>query len=109
MNLREARIRFTFLFATKLIPKAIELGFETAFDEITNHQGKGHRPDSLHYSGCAGDLVLYKDGMYQPKTETHQPLGEYWESLDPNCKWGGRFSDGNHYSFAPIEVFGGKK
>jgi len=109
MNLREARCRFTILFATKLIPKAIELGFECAFDEITNHQKTGHMVGSLHYSGCAGDLILYKDGVYQGKTEAHQELGEYWESLDPDCKWGGRWGDGNHYSFAPVEIFHGMK
>ena len=109
MNLRESRVRFTFLFATKLIPKAIELGFECAFDEITNHQNTGHKPDSLHYSGCAGDLLLYKDGVYQPKTETYEDLGMYWLSLDNNCKWGGDWGDGNHFSYSPFEVFGNKR
>lgn len=109
MNLREARCRFTFLFATKLIPKAIELGFEPAFDEVTQHQNKGHMEGSLHYSGCAGDLLLYKDGVYQPLSETHRPLAEYWESLDLDCRAGYRWGDGNHYSFAPEELFNGKK
>jgi len=106
MNLRGARVRFTILFATKLIPKAIELGFETAFDEITQHQNAGHMANSLHYMGCAGDLILYKDGIYKPQTENYKELGEYWESLDPNCKWGGRWGDGNHFSFSPKELFG---
>jgi len=36
-------------------------------------------------------------------------LGEYWESLDPECTWGGRWDmetkteghqgDGNHFSY----------
>ena len=109
MNLREARVRFTFLFATKLIPKAIELDFECAFDEITNHQEKGHMMGSLHYSGCAGDLLLYKDGVYQVKTEVYKELAEFWESLDENCKAGYRWGDGNHFSYSPFEVFGERK
>ncbi len=111
MNLREARVKFSYLFAEKLLPKARELGFEYAFNEVTNQQGTGHMKNSLHYSGCAGDLILYKDGVFQVGTETHQPLGEYWESLDSNCKWGGYFKppDGNHYSFAPVELFGLRK
>jgi hypothetical protein len=109
MILREARVKFSYLFAEKLLPKARELGFEYAFDEVTQHQNKGHMEGSLHYSGCAGDPLLYKDGVYQPKTETYQPLGEYWESLDPNCKWGGRWGDGNHFSYAPVELFQGRK
>jgi hypothetical protein len=112
MNLRECRVRFTVLFATKLIPKAIELGYEPAFDETMNHQGKGHMPNSLHYSGCAGDLILYDfEGHYLPWTESYKELGEYWKSLDKNCKWGGDFTkpDGNHFSFAPVEIFGGRQ
>ncbi len=109
MNLRESRCKFTVLFAIKLIPKAIELGYEPAFDEITQHQDKGHKVGSLHYAGCAGDLLLYKNGNYCLEQKDYKELGEYWESLDPNCKWGGRWGDGNHMSYAPVEVFGGRK
>ena len=109
MNLREARTKFTNLFATKLIPKAIELGFEPAFDEITQHQGKGHMVGSLHYSGCAGDLILYNEnGSYITDPQSYQSLGEYWESLDKDCKWGGRWKDANHFSFSPKELFGNR-
>ncbi len=109
MNLREARVRFSYLFAEKLLPKANELGFQYAFDEITNHQGKGHMVGSLHYSGCAGDLILYdENGTYITDPQSYQLLGEYWETLDENCRWGGRFKDANHFSFAPKELFQGK-
>lgn len=109
MNLREARVRFTILFAIKLIPKAIELGFEPAFDEITQHQGKGHMIGSLHYDGCAGDLILYnKNGSYITGPESYQSLGEYWEDLDKDCKWGGRWKDANHFSYSPKELFGNR-
>lgn len=109
MNLREARIKFTILFATKLIPKAIELGYEPAFDEITQHQNKGHKEGSLHYSGCAGDLLLYKNGNYCPEEKDYKELGEYWESLDGNCHNGISWGDGNHYSFSPKELFGERR
>jgi hypothetical protein len=109
MTLKEARIVFSFYF-TKLCQKASELGFDYAYDEITQHQKKGHMAGSLHYSGCAGDLILYKNGIWLKKTEDYQELGEYWELLNSDCKWGGRFTtpDGGHFSFAPIEVFGGR-
>jgi hypothetical protein len=109
MVLREARVKFSYLWSEKLCPKARELGFEYALDEVTNHQDRGHMVGSLHYSGCAGDLLLYKDKSYQIRTEDYRELGEYWESLDPDCKWGGRWGDGNHFSLAPLEIFGGKK
>ena len=109
MTLREARVKFTYLVSEKLIPYMRGLGFEPAFDEVTNHQGTGHMKESLHYYGCAGDILLYKNGTYLVKTEDYQSSGEYWESLDPDCKWGGRWEDGNHFSFAPKEIFGGRK
>ncbi len=107
MTLKEARISFSFFFL-KLLQKAIEFGYDFAFDEVTNHQGTGHKKGSLHYDGCAGDLILYKNGIYLTETEDYRLLGEYWESLNSNCKWGGRFSksDGNHFSFSPPELFG---
>jgi len=108
MNLREARCIFSYLFAEKLLPKARELGFEYAFDEITQHQGRGHMLNSLHYSGCAGDLLLYKDQDYQTDAKSYQSLGEYWEGLDKDCKWGGRWKDANHFSFSPKELFGNR-
>jgi len=109
MNLRETRIKFSYLFAEKLLPKARELGFEYAIGEVAQFQLQGHMNGSLHYSGCAGDPALYKNGVYLVRSEDYQELGEYWESLDPDCKWGGRWGDGNHFSFAPFEIFGGRK
>ena len=109
MTLKEARVRFSFLVAERLLPKARELGFEYAFDDVMVKGKVGHMANSLHYSGCAIDLILYKDGVYQIKTEEYKELVKYWESLDPDCKWGGGWGDGNHMSYAPIELFGGRK
>lgn len=60
-----------------------------------------HKKDSQHYVKMAGDLNLFKDGVFLDKTEDHKEFGAYWESLHPACRWGGRWNDGNHY-----EVFG---
>jgi len=109
MILKEARIRFSYLLAEKLLPFMRELGYDYAFDEVTQHQNKGHKPDSLHYCGCAADILLYLNGDYQTTTEAHQESGEYWESLHPYCKWGGRWGDGNHYSFSVPEIHGENK
>lgn len=120
MSLRKAKCRFTSLLA-KLIIKAEELGFEIAIDgakcvspdslmAIAEAEGvhlplqvarkmAGHRWNSLHYQGLAADFNLYKDGVYMDKSEAHEQLGEYWESLDPSCSNGRDFSDGNHYSY----------
>jgi hypothetical protein len=61
---------------------------------------KGYgNPYSLHKDRLAHDYNLFIEGEYQISTEAHRPLGEYWESLHPDCSWGGHWDDGNHYSF----------
>jgi hypothetical protein len=57
----------------------------------------GHKK-STHKMKLAIDLDLFLYGQYVVDTETHRALGEFWESLHPLCRWGGRFGDGNHYS-----------
>lgn len=58
---------------------------------------------SLHIERLAIDLNLFKDGVFLQSTEDHRPLGEWWESLGKDHRWGGRFSrpDGNHYAISP--------
>jgi hypothetical protein len=109
MTLREQRCLFT-LYVSRLIVKAREMGFECALGEVVRDArvaqlnakaGKGIS-NSLHLSGLAVDLHLYDStGKYLADTEAHRPLGEWWETVDPNCRWGGRFRDGNHYSYTP--------
>ncbi len=108
MNLREARCTFSRLLI-KLGLWLEEQGQEYAFDEGTNHQQRGHMEGSLHYSGCAQDILFYgKAGNYLIRTEDYKTAGLYWESLNLFCRWGGRFDDGNHFSFSPPELFGKK-
>lgn len=52
--------------------------------------------NSLHKIKLAIDLNLFRNGEYLSRTQDHQVLGEYWESLGGT--WGGWFGDGNHYS-----------
>ena len=99
MKLGDARRAFTRLLPD-LIRKAEELGFEPAIDYAKRCKDCSvGRSNSLHKDGLAIDLHLYRDGLYLPESEHHKELGAYWETLDNKCSWGGRFSDGNHYSF----------
>ena len=96
-------------FASKvpmLINKALELGYEVtlgdAYRDPRLHGNFGERKGygeskSFHKLRLAIDINLYKEGKYLTKTEDHKVLGEYWESLGGT--WGGRFNDGNHYSW----------
>lgn len=91
----------------RLIDKAHDLGFEVRGGDLFRDprlhgehgikKGYGHR-NSCHKLKLAIDLNLFKDGKFLQSTEDHKELGEWWEKQHPDCRWGGRFNDGNHYS-----------
>ena len=107
MTLREARCKFTECIA-KLIFQAYSLGNDIALAEGMDRKTikdptSDHMKGSLHDIGLAQDFDLYKDGVYLVKNEDHLLLGEWWEQLGVSrgfpLRWGGRFKDGNHYSW----------
>jgi hypothetical protein len=106
MSLGDKQKKFTRLISNLLDfihARGYEITFGDAFRDprIHGHIGKkkayGHR-NSCHKIRLALDLNLFKDGVYLTTDKDHEPFGLYWESLDPDCRWGGRFNDGNHYS-----------
>ena len=62
--------------------------------------------NSLHPLRLAIDINLFLNGTFLETSESHRPLGDFWKSLHPLCRWGGDFRradgtpkpDGNHYS-----------
>lgn len=112
------------LYATWLIPKLVarirRSGFRVTFgDAYRDPRVTYGHPQSNHRKRLALDLNLFSpEGRYLRSTKAHEPFGIYWESLsgsydlktgrrvpqgthgslDVQCCWGGRFSDGNHYS-----------
>lgn len=91
----------------RLIDHAHQLGYEVtlgdAYRDPRSHGEMGVKgvygaANSCHKLRLAVDLNLFRNGVFQTTTEAHQPLGEWWESQHPDCRWGGRFQDGNHYS-----------
>lgn len=94
MSLREDQSKFVRMVAD-LIIFAYDNGYELTFGDA--YAKTGHKKNSYHYSRLAIDLNLFKNGKYLTSTEDHKELGEFWESIG-GC-WGGRFNDGNHYSF----------
>jgi hypothetical protein len=95
-TLRQKQSRFVRMKAM-LIMQATILGYELTdgHAERCNDCPVG-REKSCHKIRLAQDFNLFKDGVYLSSTESHRPLGEYWESIGGS--WGGRFNDGNHYS-----------
>jgi len=100
MKLRQQQSEFAY-HASLLIQHAHYLGYQVTFGHALRCKecpiGKKH---SLHKSKLAIDLNLFdKDGKYLSSTEDHRILGEWWEQQHELACWGGRFNDGNHYSF----------
>lgn len=113
MTLREKQslhVRFVGL----LIEFAYQNGYELTWGQTLRSKEEAARnaasgagiSNSLHNVGLAVDLNLFKDGRWLTDSESHRPLGDFWKSLHPECRWGGDFRDkhgrpkpdGNHYS-----------
>jgi len=101
-TLREKQSRFT-RYVGMLIEWADLQGYELTFGEtwrtpeqaaLNAAKGIGIK-NSLHCDRLAVDFNLFRGGKL---TADHRPLGEYWESLAPDCRWGGRFGDPPHFS-----------
>jgi hypothetical protein len=92
----------------KLIEQAYLMGYEVslgdAYRDPRVHGALGVRksyshPNSAHKVRLAIDLNLFRNGEYLELSEDYKSLGEWWEQQHPLARWGGRFDDGNHFSF----------
>ena len=82
----------------RLVDYAFSLGYEvTGGDLARDRRCPYGSKSSKHHRRLAIDLNLFLDGVYLTRTEDHEKLGAYWESL--GGIWGGRFNDGNHYEW----------
>jgi len=54
---------------------------------------------SFHKQRLAIDLNLFKDGKLTYEIKDYEPLGKYWESLDPKNEYGGfwTWKDAPHF------------
>lgn len=80
-----------------LINKAIELGFGVRLGEVMRpiemqqlyvKTGRSKTMNSMHIKKLAIDLNLIVNGRLATREEI-EPLGKWWESLDPKNRWGG--------------------
>ena len=110
MTLREKQSAFAVAVAA-LIQHAHSLGYQLTLGEAwrSEHEAKRHAlagsgiKRSLHQDRLAIDLNLFRDDVWLVRTEDFEPLGLWWEGQshdDLTYAWGGRFGDGNHFSFA---------
>ena len=72
--------------------------------EIYAKEGKGII-DSLHCKKLAIDLQLFSpEGNYITDYKIYEPLGNFWESLNPLNRWGGKFKrvDSDHFEMQDL-------
>lgn len=81
-----------------MLANMIQIRFPDLAEKIRNNGKANGIRNSVHGDKLAIDLNLFRNGAWLASTDDHRPLGEYWETLHPLCRWGGRWGDGNHYS-----------
>lgn len=80
------------------VASLVEHAFPLLAKALRVPAGNGIRT-SLHVSRLAIDLQLFDDkGVWLQHAEPYERLGDYWESLGSDHRWGGRFGDTPHYS-----------
>ena len=89
----------------KLLMKAFSLGYKARLGEVQRTQemqelyfktGKSKTMNSMHLKKCAADIHFTLAG----KLCYPQELGDYWEGLSPENRWGGNwksFKDQPHF------------
>ena len=60
-----------------------------AQQQIYIKEGKSKTLNSMHLKRCAADLHIFKDNEWLQSKQELQEIGDYWEGLDINNKWGG--------------------
>ena len=86
----------------KLLSYLIENGYTVRLGEVERtqaqqelyiKQGKSKTSNSMHLKRCAADLHIFKNNQWLQSKQELQTIGDYWESLDENNKWGGNFKN----------------
>lgn len=89
-----------FIFSTPGYGCTLGEAYRTKEQAEWNAQKGTGVKNSLHCKRLAIDLNLFKDGIYQNKSEAYEKFADYWVSLHPDNKWGGVGADGNHFSMS---------
>lgn len=99
MTLGEKQEKFSKNVA-KLFNFILENGYQIRIGEcqrtveqqkIYFKQGKSKTMNSNHLKKLAIDLFIFKNGEWFISKSQLQKIGDFWESLDKNNRWGGNF------------------
>lgn len=100
MSLREEQNKFA-RDVNKLLTWAYSMGYEVSFGEAFRtpeqqalyvQMGRSKTYNSMHLKRCAIDLFFFKDGTLLTSKQELQPVGNVWEGLSKENRWGGNFS-----------------
>jgi hypothetical protein len=105
MSLGDKQELFAWLLP-RLIDEAHRLGFEVRLQELarTAYQAKENArlgvgvEKSAHLNKLAIDIVLTREGVVLYDTDEYRELGEWWGEQEEDCRWGGDWDDGGHFS-----------
>ena len=67
----------------------------------SQHKDRLAHDFNLFISATIGPEIYPTGGQYAQDGEAYKKLGKYWESLHQECRWGGRYQDGNHFETVP--------
>ena len=85
----------------RLIAHAVREGFIVTGGElfrtmeqqrIYGETGRSTTMNSFHLKRLAIDLNCFKDGVLVQDKTALQPVGDFWEGLNPHNKWGGNWN-----------------
>ncbi len=110
MSDRRKQAHFARCVGELLVFGCAQPGYELTFgDAFRDPRVPYGHPKSCHRRRLAVDLNLFVNGVFIEKSDAPewQVLGNFWESLDPRARWGGKGKlhpeglqhDGNHFSF----------
>jgi peptidoglycan L-alanyl-D-glutamate endopeptidase CwlK len=98
--LQDVAALITFIAKKELTASGGEL-YRTEYQQAEYlRTGKSKTSNSMHLKRLAIDLNFFKDGVLLMDKKSLQPLGDWWEGLSEQNKWGGNFEsfyDGGHF------------
>ena len=106
--------------AGRLLLRAAEMGYAVTLGDAARSleeqrrliaAGLSHVKDpatGAHVRRLAVDLNLFHGGHWLKASEDHEALAAWWRDQHELARWGGVWSDGNHYSFEWRGVRGGR-
>lgn len=115
MSLNKKQARFTYKMAQLIVWAKEEMGIDVFGEELWRtpemaeiyaERGTGIK-NSVHRKKLALDIKILRDGKLIWDGDEYRILGEKWESMDEDARWGGRMRrrDIYHYSFIHNGVY----